>query len=691
VGGIEIISLPKNVKYFLQELKELGIVGSIYRVLYEVNLSSGFVVIKDSIIKKTRLEYRLPITLSTWVNFKKQLFDIRIFSPIKNALNNLPTKEKTKIIDVANQNINGKISCFSHWFADYGNPINWHSNPIKKIEWPKDLHWSKALHYSRGGDVKLVWEVNRFPQIYYFVRAYHLTSDPKYIKGFIGQVKDWAKSNPYPKGVNWASGQELAIRVLAWIFALYSFSDAGIIEEDDFELLLKLIYLHAYHIHKNIHYAYFAVHNNHLIAEALALYAIGTLFPFFSHASKWKKRGRKILEGKALEQFYPDGGYCQLSHTYHRLALHYYLWALRIAEVNNEPFYQKAYDILKNSSHFLFQNMNLRDGKLPNWGNNDGALMNPWTNCDFSDFRPVISAVYAVTDNKKVFKSGPWDEEMLWFLGHLPKERTKFIQKSCSFKWSGLHIIRKSPQDFIVMRCGTPPDRFGQADQLHIDIVLDGENIFPDGGSYLYNDVLQYHNFFMGTRSHNTVYIDDEDQMLLWRRFKWLYRTKARLSSWEPEQSQMEGEHYGYKRLDKGLVHKRKVDWKSDNLIVIDSLSNSMKKYHKFSLHWQLNVQRLKFKRQNHVFFVCCENEENIYYLYFGGQIGGKIASTDLDIQRGFDNGGKVDGWISRYYGKKIPVYAANLNTNTNQPVRFVTIISKSPVSNEKVLECTSF
>jgi hypothetical protein len=678
----------KQIKYPIKEIQELGFIGSLYRIGYEIlshSILRSFWDYKGDI---ERIEY--CVTLKNWRENRVASFIDYTSGAVQEFLKKLAKEEKNSIINLANESLKGKIRCFSNWDADYGNPIVWHLNPIKDIEWPKDVHWSKALLFKQGGDIKMVWEINRFSQVYYFVRAYLLTGDPKYIKEYISQVRDWAKNNPYPDGVNWASGQELAIRVLAWIFGLYNFSNSKIIKENDFVLLLKLIYLHAQHIYSNIHYSYFAVHNNHLIGEALALYVIGTLFPFFDRASKWKKRGRKILEGKALKQFYPDGGYCQLSHTYHRLALHYYLWAIKIAEENNEPFSHNMYDILRNSLHFLFQNMNLSDGKLPNWGNNDGALMNPWTNCDFTDFRPVISAVYAVTENKRIFKSGPWDEEMLWFLGHLPKGRTIFSQKSCSFKWSGLHIIRKSPQDFIVMRCGTPPDRFGQADQLHVDIVLDGENIIPDGGSYLYNDVLQYHRFFVGTRSHNTVYIDDEDQMLLWRRFKWLYKTEANVLSWNPAQFKIKGEHYGYKRLDKGLIHTRTVDWENDNLTVFDSLSNRMNKFHKFTLHWQLNVQRLTFKEQNNVFYLNCETDKNIYYLYFGGQIEGKIASADLAVQRGFDNGEKVDGWVSRYYGKKIPIFAINLNIKTNQPVRFITIISKNIISNEKVSKCIS-
>ena len=138
-------------------------------------------------------------------------------------------------------------------------------------------------------------------------------------------------------------------------------------------------------------------------------------------------------------------------------------------------------------------------------------------------------------------------------------------------------------------------------------------------------------------------------------------------------------------------VHKRSVDWNSDILIVSASLSNKMNKFHKFTLHWQLNVHRLTFKEEDNVFFLYCETKRNLHYLYLVGQIGQKVEPLNLSIVKGFDNGGKVDGWVSRYYTKKIPVFAANLNTNTNQLFRFITIISKNPISTEELLKCISF
>lgn len=150
---------------------------------------------------------------------------------------------------------------------------------------------------------------------------------------FKSQVESWDAANPPMKGVNWYNGQEAAIRILAWIQALYIFKDSERIDEEFFQLFLKQLYLHTIFIDNNIDYAKHAVTNNHLIGEALGVYIAGLLFPFMPNFNKLKKRAAKVLFSKAcMNQFYNDGGYCQLSFSYQRLALSYYLWCYIIAK-----------------------------------------------------------------------------------------------------------------------------------------------------------------------------------------------------------------------------------------------------------------------------------------------------------------------------------------------------------------------
>ncbi|RMF60913.1 MAG: hypothetical protein D6748_02955 [Calditrichaeota bacterium] len=666
----------RKLYYLLHEFAEMGFTGTLYRLYYEFALRSGWFRFLDQALAKSVLEWEPHITLDEWRANRKPFFVDNKNPRIRAFLNELPDNEKQKIIDIAERSLKGDIYCFSRWFGEYGMPIDWHFNPVKRTLWPDRYHWSKAISYSKAGDIKLVWEVNRFPQVYYLVRAYYLTENDHYVQGFLEQVQSWWKANPYPLGVNWASGQELAIRLLSWIFALYNFADSNVLTETDFHLILKLIYLHTHHINLHIDYALYSVTNNHLIGEALALYAVGTLFPFLPGSARWQKKGWNILTGKGLQQFYSDGGYCQLSHTYHRLALHYYLWFIRISELNGMTIPDSLKQALKLSGQFFYMNMDPTSGRLPNWGNNDGALFTPWTCCDYLDFRPVTGSIWGILSNKRLFEPGLWDEELLWLKGSLPSQKENCSHRSVSFPFTGIHILRKSASNFLVFRCGTPPDRFGQADQLHVDLFYQGHNLLPDGGSYLYNDELRYHAFFMGTRSHNTIRIDNSDQMLLWRRFKWLFKSFARLNLANWEDRHLEGVVEGFRYLTRGIIHKRIVRWEAEQLVIVDQISNNDREEHLVTLHWQVDAEQMDWDRNpSHPLFKMHTQQKQITMAIFAKQFQ-EVIPLEVELLRGWDKDEHVDGWISLYYGEKKPVYSINCSVKTSSSVEFTTIIT---------------
>jgi len=678
----KLLMVLKHGKNLFEELRLLGFKGSLFRIYYEFMSRTA---IKSMFSKKP--EVKINIDLNEWRRNKPECF-FPTTAEAKEGLNLiLSDDDKRKIIKIADNAIKGNILCFSKWIGHFNTPIDWHYNPRRKVSWPKDVYWSKVMQFERKcGDIKLTWEVNRFPHSYYFVRAYVLTNDSKYVEAFTEQLKSWEENNPYDYGVNWSSGQEIAIRALSWIYALYMMGEDDSFKEEDFQRILRLLYLHALHIEKNISYAYYAVHNNHLIGEALGLYAIGTLFPYFSESNRWRKKGKTILEGKrCLKQFYKDGGYCQLSFNYQRLALHYYLWALRIAEVNGDKFNEEIWDILDRSGKFLCSFMNLDNGKLPNWGANDGALLNPWTFCDYSDYRPLCDSLSYITKGKRAFKNGPWDEELLWFFGKnaLNADVEPYELKSESFPITGLHVLRESNNTFIAFRCGSVIDRFGQADQLHTDIFWKGLNIAIDGGSYLYNDELKYHNYFMGTSYHNTVIVDGKDQMLLIRRFKWLYWTKARLLKFSKDY--VEGEHYGYQRLKEKITHKRKVNVMDHNgVLVIDWLIPQQKgSTVNYDLHWLLNNFQYKVDQiDENVFKVSLFTPKGKYYVFVTSDIKSKLF-----INKALDKEENPDGWQARYYGEKIPALSLHLTCNSDKGVHFLSFFTSEEDGCNKLLE----
>lgn len=666
-----------RLKNYFAEITDLGLTGTAYRIYFETALRSGWFARQDSIAKLPK-----PDTdISDFNLFLSELFPKSQLVEISDFLMRLPSENQEQIIKTADSALQGKIRAFSKILPDYGNPPNWHLNPIKSVKWPVHKHWSIAARFNSGGDIKMVWEASRFPHFFFFVRAFLISGNIKYYNGFVEQVQSWDQNNRYPFGVNWASGQEAAIRMITWIFTYSVFLNFFQPNEEFAERFRQLLLMHSDHIYRHINYARYAVHNNHLIGEALALYIAGNIFKRLPHAQKWYKKGKQILSGKALQQFYGDGGYCQLSHTYHRLALHYYLWAVKIAKKGMDSLPDRVYDILFNSANYLLQNMN-SDGRLPNWGNNDGALLNPWTTCDYNDFRPVISAVFRTVGKPAPFPAGEWDEESLWFGLSKKTDPAGFSQISVSFKNSGLHILRQDPANFCVFRCGTAPDRFGQADQLHVDLFWDGQNIACDGGSYLYNDELRYHRYFMGTASHNTVNIDQQDQMLLWRRFKWLYKTKAELTEFDTANRQVSGQHFGYQRLDPGLVHSRRVIYPQDRLIVLDEVRNEKKMSHSFRLHWLLISEITDIESETDTYY---EIKSGKYWLYLS-----KTDSDHIEIKKGFDRDNIISGWTSRYYGFKQAAASVNLVLNSNKNVCFISVFSKQRLNEKEFQKCAS-
>ncbi|QDG51675.1 hypothetical protein FIV42_13220 [Persicimonas caeni] len=670
----------KNWRNILEEAKLLGPKKLAFRVWYELSNRSGLRRRLES-AKANPAPAPLPSIEQWWANLDPTHWFVSLDSEVRSGRARakmeqwLGTDDRGRLLMEAEDALHGRIECFSRWQADYGDPIDWHLNPRTGARWPLE-YWASALgHGAECGDVKFTWEVNRFPHLYAWVRAYVLTGDSRWVRAFTTQLARWEQANPYRLGVNWSSGQELAIRLMAWCFAVAVMTRDPAFKEEDFRRFARLAYLHAEHIDANIDYARLAVHNNHLIGEALGLFLVGSLFPFLDEAEGWRDKGKRLLLDDCLSQFWSDGGYCQSSHTYHRLALHYYVWAWRLGAFEQGPERERIAGILARSADYLTHFVNEPDGRLPNWGANDGALLNPWTSCDYADFRPLLTTLRFLVDGKRGFEAGPWDEELFWFFGNEACEAPVAMGKlgSKSFPVSGLHVLRESSDNFAVMRCGTVIDRFGQADQLHVDLWHDGVNVAIDGGSYCYNDELAFHRWFMGSGSHNTVTVDGRDQMLLHRRFKWLYWTEAECNG--IQDSSVEGLHYGYSGL--GVTHRRLISSLEDGWKVVDWLDKHDDQTHQFRLHWLLADGSWHSEHD--------ESGRWVLSLDLGSfsvrvSISAEDARTGLamtpqakfHVERAAE-GEHIDGWHSRYYGERTPALGVSCELSCAKPLRLTT------------------
>jgi asparagine synthase (glutamine-hydrolysing) len=586
----------------------------------------------------------------------------------------VPIENTQRLAWLASEATRGRILCFGRWMADFDNPIDWHRDPTNEYRWPADVHWAKALH--TGGtdtDVKLTWEVGRFPQAYFLARAAALDSAaaPHYAAAFSAQVRSFIDLNPPGFGLHWFSGQEIAFRQFAWLFDLHVFSAAGLISDSLRVTLGKHLAISAAHISRHIEYARDSVYNNHLLSEALGLYVAGRLLPG-SDAEEWRETGYGLLVEEAARQVYPDGGYIQQSHTYHRVAMQIYLWATAFERANGVEPPREWLLAMERSLDFLLAHQNEADGRLPNFGSNDGSDPVILSTTDFTDFRPILQALSVATRNERIYPAGPWDEMPAWLFGpgvlDLPVRKSS--KRSVSLRHTGYHVLRGSdPGSFGAFRCGSILDRFAQIDMLHLDVWWRGENVLTDPGSYLYNGPAVWHNHFLRTGSHNTVQIDGRDQMPHVRQFKTLYRTQARLLDFSdnPRWAICDGEHYGYLRIEH-CTHRRAILYfkEEDLWVVVDTISGDGS--HRARLHWLAGDYPYRFDPDHARLLL--ETPRGVYSIAVLGADGSPVPGADVAC-------GQPDpprGWLSRYYGEKIPVPSLAATRSGSLPMTFVTL-----------------
>jgi asparagine synthase (glutamine-hydrolysing) len=652
----------------LQEARELGVRGLTFRIGWELRMRTGL---------SARLERPpsplLPAQLPGAAELAARLpFDARA---VASAMEDrLAAPERQRLVAIAEAATRGKILAFGRWFADYGVGIDWHLNPVSGQRWDPNRHWSQVLAEERRvGDIKLTWEIGRFPHAYFMARAAAHAPEQALGASLARQIRRFVEENPFARGAHWGSGQEIVFRLMAWLFALGAMGPDGPMGEAAPEIA-RALHEGAVHVERHLDYTLKAVYNNHLLSEALGLMLAGELLPSAREAARWRERGLEILTGQAARQFYEDGAYIQQSHNYERVALQVFLWAVALLRRKGDPVPAPWLGALDRATSFLHANQNPADGRLPNYGANDGALVSPFTSCDYSDFRPVLQAASIAARGERLYEPGPWDEEAAWLFGPAalqsplrPRSRT-----SVSFRPSGFHVLRGHDESsFAAFRCGTVRDRFSQIDMLSLDVWWRGENVLVDPGSYLYNGPPPWHDHFMRTGSHNTVAIDGRDQMLHYRRFKTLYWTEAKLLEFadHPGYSFAEGEHYGYRRHPGGCVHRRAVLFAKDDLwIVMDQVSGEGS--HAVRLHWLAgehpydyfpNEGRLELATPAGPFCVTVLGEG-------GAPLVGDVAAGGAD--------GPPRGWHSRYYGEKRAVPSLVVERTGVIPITAVSLLS---------------
>jgi len=469
--------------------------------------------------------------------------------------------------------LQGNLIYFSAFWRKFDSSFKWTTNLETDFKYPLK-HWSQVNDLNNiAGDIKYVWEPSRFTWALEIMRldACESTDHAEFI--FL-RMDSWIKSNPVNLGPNYKCSQEMSLRIWNWAILLDFYANSESLSPQRLKVYRESISGHLDHIFKNISFSRIAVRNNHAITETGVLFLSRWLFPYVPNVERWSKKAEKWFYEEIEYQIYPDGSFLQFSMNYHRVVVQTLTGVISIALKNNYALNKVVYDKGYASIKFLFSCMGNDDlGLLPNYGQNDGALFFPWTGCDYRDYRPQINALHFCLTGEDLFQSKEIIEERMWW-GSMSLERGLFapLKREDGFVEfeNGGYLVYRRKEVFLFFRNGNHLDRPAQADNHHIDLWYQGENILMDSGTFKYNTSPTDIKWFMGSMGHNVAQLEDYDQMLKGGRFIWYHWSQSKhLQYHKLEKSILiEGVISAFKHLNKDCQIKRQIELFPDERVL---------------------------------------------------------------------------------------------------------------------------
>jgi hypothetical protein len=482
---------------------------------------------------------------------------------------------------------------FSYWpISLTDTPPDWLANPLtgQPVAQPQRPWWQIPDFDPAVGDIKLIWELSRMDWV--LALAQHARQgDAAALNRLNNWLRDWCHHNPPYLGPNWKCGQEASMRVMHLAMAAIILGQV----QQPTAGLRDLVRLHLMRIAPTVQYA-MAQDNNHGTSEAAALFMGGSWLAALGvdEGAQWARTGRRWLENRAARLIGPQGSFSQYSLNYHRVMLD----TLCMAEVWRRQLALPAFSALWQAralaaTHWLHYMVNPINGDGPNLGANDGARLLQLTNNAYRDHRPTVQlamALFGKASNMDCHVVPPRNDDANTIAKEavIASEARQSMSSTHALLWLGIPQPAQVPPapgnliaddgGFAILRRGTamamlryPRFRFrpSQADALHLDLWLGGDNLLRDAGSYSYNTEPALLAYFGGTASHNTVQFDDRDQMPRLSRF--LFGDWLKTACVEPLIEDVQSTRFGAGYRDgHGASHQRSVALFDTHLQVVD-------------------------------------------------------------------------------------------------------------------------
>jgi hypothetical protein len=518
-----------------------------------------------------------------------------------------------------------------------------------KIDWRCDYSSGKSsgvdyfrivpyLDFERVGDHKVVWELNRHQHLVTLAQAWQLTGRPEFVREIEAQLEGWWGQNPYGYGINWASALEVAFRALSWIWVFHLAGDAM---SDGFRRrLLDSLYVHGRHISGNLS-VYFSP-NTHLLGEAVALHAIGVLFPGFPRARRWRREGGDMVRAQMRAQIQADGSHFEHSSYYHVYALDMLMFSAAIEQMPADYL-----EGLQRMAEYLDALLGPQR-RLPFFGDDDGGrFFHPFGQRDRFGCGSLAAFGGSAKMREEHAEVGAWglaDRS----LGQVPTARS-----SRFFENSGIAVIENGDMHLVA---DAGPFGYGRAGHSHSDTLsfvlrLGEEDLLIDAGTYTYVGSAQWRNWFRGSAAHNTVRIDGMDQATPEGPFRWMDKPDVQTMAWAGgDDSDFLAAICRYR----GFEHLRGIQYVKPSLIVVVDKITGPPGEHLIEQFWHSGES-------------VTENGPRTFRL-------GRLARLHLSHPGELTTGGE-NGWRSRAMGSKEPAAVIRVAVRGGFPTQLTAAI----------------
>lgn len=428
-----------------------------------------------------------------------------------------------------------------------------------------DVRMGESVDWALSPYDNQVWLYNlhAFDYVQSLVQAYATTGEAPGVLATEKLMLDWIRQNRMPYGAGWHP-HAVSRRLVNWAIAATAFQD--IIE---FRAAIPKIMAS---VEQQTRYLLGALEHDrrgtHLLTNYKALTWVDALLkPYLPPDLRlqltpyWDRFWEELLE-----QTRADGSHEENSSSYQMLVLKDAYETMLLGRRVGLPITAAIKERVEAMFTFLLSLLQ-PDGTLP--------LVNDAVQ-DYPIAPLELLAAGAVLFNRADWKAVCRDADtayLRWTLGIVGTESFHALDdEECGppasldygHREAGYYVMRSSWEadaDYLLFDCGPIGPRHGMghahADTLSICLWACGQELLTDPGVFTYKRG-PWRQYFRGTRAHNTVMVDHQDQSVVWSAFRVARFARAWPTAWYPG-NRVAGGHDGYRRLRGTVEHIREV------------------------------------------------------------------------------------------------------------------------------------